>query len=322
MHFILNNNIFDTIILFFLIINTISTTITSYFEFKKKRKDIKNYKNLTKLEWFKLCIITINIIAFIALTIIFANKYKIMSYIILINYFSFVYVALKLSKKNITDLNSDNKMSYIQTTILFIIFFSNQTTSIYMKNLYIFSHTFKEYLLIIFLTIKLIFFIYCITINFSIFISNLSIIFNKQLKHIQTLLNKFLDKYFEIKFYNFYFSKNNMKLAYLVLDIIIYTLSCPFLIIIYFIFTLCVLFIKFIIRNILKLYTIIVDYFNNSSKIIGKTIKISTIISLIFIYIIITYNDNIFSSNTKDVFNLLITVLLIPLIYDSIKKSK
>lgn len=322
MNFILNNNIFDTIISLFLIVNTISTIITSYFELKKNRKDIENLKNFTKLEWFKLCIITINIIVFIVLTIMFANKYKITSYIILIYYLSLVYISLKLSKKNIADLNSDNKMSYIQTTILFIIFFSSRATSIYMKNFYMFSHTIKEYLLIIYVTIKLIFFIYCTIISCSIFISNLSIMFKKQLQSIKILLNKFLNKHFELKLYDFYFSNKKDTLSYLVLDIIIYILSCPFLMIIYFIFTLCILFIKFIIKNILKLSTIVVNYFNNSSKIIKKTLKISTIISLIFGYIIITYNNHIFYNNAKDVFNLLTTVILIPLIYDSIKKYK
>ena len=65
-----------------------------------------------------------------------------------------------------------------------------------------------------------------------------------------------------------------------------------------------------------------INYFNNSSKVIRKTIKISTIISLIIVYIIITYNNNIFSTNTKDIFTLLSTVILIPLIYDSIKSNK
>ena len=92
--------------------------------------------------------------------------------------------------------------------------------------------------------------------------------------------------------------------------------------ILYFIFALVILSIKFLIRKILALYTKAINYFNNSSKVIRKTIKISTIISLIIIYIIITYNNNIFSTNTKDIFTLLSTVILIPLIYDSIKSNK
>ena len=92
--------------------------------------------------------------------------------------------------------------------------------------------------------------------------------------------------------------------------------------ILYFIFALIILSIKFLIRKILTLYTKTINYFNNSSNVIRKTIKISTIISLLIIYLIITYNNNIFSANTKDIFTLLSTVILIPLIYDSIKSNK
>ena len=324
MYFILNNSYFEKIIIFFLIINTLTSLIISSSEFKQNimnSKD-KNLKKMNGLERFKFITNTSYITVFGIILILIANKYKILSFITLVYFFHYVRKSLKLFKKNIANLTSENKFSYIQTIFLFIIFFSCDATNIYIKNFYIFSHTIKEYLLIIYLTVKLIFFIYCTIISCSIFISNLSIIFKKQLKSIKTLFNKFLNKYFELKLYDFYFSNKNDKLSFLVLDIIIYILSCPFLIIIFFIFASCVLFIKFIIRNILKLYTIIFDYLNNSSKIIGKALKISTIISLIFIYIIITYNDNIFSSNAKDVFNLLITVILIPLIYDSIKKSK
>ena len=63
-----------------------------------------------------------------------------------------------------------------------------------------------------------------------------------------------------------------------------------------------------------------IELWNNSTP--TSTIKMSTIISLIIIYIIITYNNNIFSTNTKDILTLLSTVILIPLIYDSIKSNK
>ncbi len=108
--------------------------------------------------------------------------------------------------------------------------------------------------------------------------------------------------------------------------------------VLYFIFALIILSIKLLIRKILTLYTKTINYFNNSSNVIRKTIKISTITSLIIIYIIIAYNNNIFSVNTKDIiiaynnnifsvntkdiFTLLSTVILIPLIYDSIKSNK
>ena len=322
MHFILNNNIFDTLISIFLIINTITTIIVSFSEFKKDIKSTKNDNKLTKLEWFKLIVTIIYIIIFAVIFIIVANRYKITSYITLLYYLSFIWISLKLAKKNLIDLTTENKMSYIQTTILFTIFFSNKATNIYINSFSMISHTAKEYLLIFFLIFKLIFFIYCIIINFSIFISNLSIIFKKQLKSIKKILIEIENKYFELKLYNFYFSRNNNNKIFFIIDIIIYILSCPFIMILYFIFVLVILSIKFLIRKILALYSKTINYFNNSSKVIRKTIKVSTIISLIIIYIIITYNNNIFSTSTKDIFTLLSTVILIPLIYDSIKSNK
>ena len=322
MNFILNSNIFDTLISIFLIINTITTIIVSFSEFKKDIKNTKNDNKLTKLEWFKLIVNIVYIIIFAIILIIVTNRYKITSYITLLYYLSFIWISLKLAKKNLIDLTTENKMSYIQTTILFTIFFSNKATDIYINSFSTISHTAKEYLLILFLIFKLIFFIYCIIINFSIFISNLSIIFKKQLKSIKTTLIKIENKYFELKLYNFYFSRNNNNKIFFTIDSIIYILSCPFIMILYFIFAIVILSIKFLIRKILALYTKTINYFNNSSKVIRKTIKISTIISLIIVYIIITYNNNIFSTNTKDIFILLSTVILIPLIYDSIKSNK
>lgn len=322
MYFILNSNIFDMLISLFLIINTITTIIVSFFEFEKDIKSIKNDNKLTNLEWFKLIVNIIYIIIFAVVFIIVANQYKITSCITLLYYLSFVWISLKLSKKNLIDLTTDNKMSYIQTTILFIIFFSSKATDIYINSFSQIPHTAKEYLLILFLIFKLIFFIYCIIINFSIFISNLSILFRKQLKSIKKILIKVENKYFELKLYNFYFSRNNNNKIFFIIDIIIYILSCPLIMVLYFIFALIILSIKFLIREILTLYTKTINYFNNSSNVIRKTIKISTITSLIIIYIIIAYNNNIFSINTKDIFTLLSTVILIPLIYDSIKSNK
>lgn len=322
MYFLLKSNISDMLISIFLIINTITTIIVYFSEFKKDIKITKNDNKLTKLELFKLIVAIIYIIIFAVIFIIVSNRYKITSYITLLYYLSFIWISLKLAKKNLIDLTTENKMSYIQTTILFTIFFSNKATNIYINSFSMIPHTAKEYLLIFFLIFKLIFFIYCIIINFSIFISNLSIIFKKQLKSIKKILLEIENKYFELKLYNFYFSRNNNNKIFFIIDIIIYILSCPFIMILYFIFALVILSIKFLIRKILALYTKTINYFNNSSKVIRKTIKVSTIISLIIIYIIITYNKNIFSANTKDIFTLLSTVILIPLIYDSIKSNK
>ena len=99
MYFLLNSNIFDMLISIFLIINTITTIIVSFFEFEKDIKSSKNDNKLTKLEWFKLIVNIIYIIIFAVIFIIVANKYKITSCITLLYYLSFVWISLKLSKK-------------------------------------------------------------------------------------------------------------------------------------------------------------------------------------------------------------------------------
>lgn len=99
MYFLLKNNIFDMLISIFLIINTITTIIVSFFEFEKDIKITKNDNKLTKLEWFKLIVNIIYIIIFAVIFIIVANKYKITSCITLLYYLCFVWISLKLSKK-------------------------------------------------------------------------------------------------------------------------------------------------------------------------------------------------------------------------------
>lgn len=226
----------------------------------------------------------------------------------------------KIYKKNLIDLSTENKNSYIQATYIFLLFFSSSSTQVYLNIPFTISHTIKEYLLLAFLSLKIIFFVFCLIINISIFASNIYIIFKKPLIKIKDLFNKIINKEFDLSFYNFYLSKKLSKKLF-ILDALIYIILCPFTIIIYTIFAIIMLIMKLIFRCCLKLGSKLINYFNNSSKIISKVIKISTIISLLIVYIIATYNSNIISYTTKETYTLFITVILIPLIYDSIKSK-
>ena len=320
MYFILKNNIFDTIISIITIINIITTVIPFFLKSNKtkkvkkqeKRSQIEIIKELIQIVWCLLFIISITILAY---------KLKLTSYITILYYISIIFGITKTYKKNLVDLTIENKLSYLQTLTIFLIFFSNQAADIYIKHFSIIPRILKEYLLIIFLAIKLIFFIYCIVVSFSILLSNLAIIFKKQKKKVKQLLTNFLNKYYELNFYDFYFSKKYTNKFFIIIDTIIYIVTFPILIIVYIPFALLITFIKYLIKKFFILYSITIKYFNNSSKIIIKTLKFSTLISLVIIYIIITYNSNVFSANTKDIFSLLTTVILIPLIYDSIKSK-
>ncbi len=320
MSFILYSKFFDIIISILIILNAISTFIISTKDLKKELKEERGNDKFTKLETFKFITIIIYIILIAIIIMKFAQKYNIASYLTLMYYLSFIYTVMKSYKKNITDLTSENKMSYIQMTTLFTLFFSSNSSQIYLNTPLNISHTIKEYLLLTFLSIKIIFFIFCLIINFSIFFSNIAILFNNYLTKTKNLFIKLINKTYELPLYDFYLSKKYSK-KLLIFDIIIYIILCPFLLIAYLIFIILILIMRFILKKLLKLGNKLVTYFDNSSKTISKAIKISTIISLLIVYIIATYNPNKIFDTTKDIYNLFITVILIPLIYDSIKSK-
>ena len=121
MNFILNNNLFDTIISLFLIINTISTIIISFSEFKKDIKDIKNSTNkqTNNLNYFKLATNILWTSIIIVILINLSNKYNLNAYFTLLYYFIIFFISLKLLKKDFIDLTTGNRMTYIQNTVLF-----------------------------------------------------------------------------------------------------------------------------------------------------------------------------------------------------------
>lgn len=323
MNFLLHNTIFDNIINIFIFINTIITFVFSFKEFKLKETTVNSepIEENKKLYLFKVITIIFWFIVIVSLIIYYAFRYNFISYFTLFYYLAFLWFTFKIRKKNISDLSYENKMYYIQTTLLYAIFFSNKATSIYLENFLNIPHAIKEYMLITFLIIKLLFFIFCVIVNFSILMSNLKNIFNKPLRFIKSKIEKYLNKSFELSFYNFYFSQKGKNKKMLIIDIPIYIILCPTSIIINLIVPVLIISSKFLLNKILVLGNKITHYLDNSSKIIAKTIKISLIFSLIIVYGIIVYNPKIILSQTKDVYNLIITVILIPLVYDNIKQK-
>ena len=315
MYFILHSNFFDIIISVLIVLNFIFTLILSIDDLKKDLNKDNNSNKLTKMKLFKFITVIIYVIAIAIVLMKVAKKYNVDSYLILLYYFSF---AIKLFSKSIKDLTSENKMSYIVTTSLFLIFFSSNASQVYLNTPLNVQHTIKEYLLLLFLIIKIVFFIFCVIINLSILISNIAILFNKSLKKMKELFSRFLIKKFELQLYDFYLSSKYSK-KFFTLDIIIFIILCPFQIITYFVFASIVLFLRFLLKKLLSFGNILTNYFDNSQKIISKALKVSIILSLLIVYVVTVYNPKIICNNTKDVYNLLVTVILIPIIYDSIK---
>ena len=324
MDFLLHNMIFDQIINFFIFINIMITCIFSFKEFKSKETTSNNEstEENKRIYLIKMIIIIIWFIVIVSLIIFYSFKYNFISYFSLFLYLSFIWLTFKIRKKNMSDLSYENKMYYIQATYLYLIFFSSKSTSIYLETFINLPHSLKEYMLVTFLIIKLLFFIFCIIVNYSILISNLKNIFNKHLSFIKLKIVKCLNKTFEFNFYNFHFSKNKKSKILFIIDVLIYILLCPITIIINLVIPLLTILTKFLLKKILVIGNKITHYLDNSSKIIEKTIKISLIFSLVIVYGIIVYYPTVISDQTKDIYNLIITVVLIPLVYDNIKQKQ
>lgn len=320
MSFILHNESFNIIISVLLFLNIIFTFILSIGDLKKDLNKNNKKDELSKIQMFKFIVIIIYILFFAIILMKITTIYNIYSYLKLIYYFSFALATIRIFNKSIKDLTSENKMIYLMTTALFSILFSSNASQLYLSLLVNIKNSIKEYLLLMFLSIKILFFIFCVIINLSILASNFTILFNKTFKKGKELFNKFLNKEFELRLYDFYLSSKYSKKLF-ALDIIIFIILCPFQLVIYFILAFIVFFIRFLLKKLLDFGNMLSNYFDNSQKIISKALKISIIFSLLTVYVVATYNPKIICNNTKDVYNLLVTVILIPIVYDSIKSK-
>ena len=347
MNFILQSYFLDFTIIILIVLNLIFIRVLKHNKSKIKENnnnnninnsnDISNNSNsisnkdnddyfnnikdkFSKIESFKYNTIIFYIIVISTIIAIVLKIYKVDSYLMIFFALILIVSSKNIFKKNINDLTTKNQKVYILISGLFFIFLSSNTTQQYLKISLNILHTTKEYLLLIFLSIKIIFFIFCVITNISILASNTMNIFDKSFKKTKTIINSFINKDLYLPLYKFNLS-NKYNEKFLIIDKIIFIITCPFILIIFFIFAGITDFLKLILKGILNFGNKLKKYLDNSNKLITKALKISLIFSLLIVYTVAIYNPNIISNNTKDVYELFTTVILIPFIYDSIKSK-
>ena len=107
----------------------------------------------------------------------------------------------------------------------------------------------------------------------------------------------------------------------LIIDSVIYAILAPITIVLN---ALLLIFLKLILKfmNIIKYFINKFNGYKNKRNLVTKKITyISIIVSLFLSYIIVITNSKLFMDTTKDLFTYISTVILIPLIYDSIKNN-
>ena len=313
LNYILYTKLFDFLLVLFAYINIILNNSVLPINTAKKHKN-------SSIISFKKRVAVFYFIILLLLMLFFLYKnvaiYSILFIIITLKTIYDIYV--NITRESI-DLSIRNKQLYTFATFLLFALFCSNSSTIYINTFNYLNHTAKEILLIFYLIIKTMTYLLFLLINFSILISNLKILFGKYILHLVSKMKSFLNKEIVLNWYNFYLYKKYKNKASLILDKIIYFISFPFYSIIITIIYIVIKIYKALLKAILNIFGILSDFDKNRYAIINRILKISSIVSLIIIYIIILYNDKLFSAKLSELYTLIITVIMIPIIYDSIK---
>ena len=316
LNFILYNSFFDKLLLALACLNISLNNSIDTDKIKKTDKpenNLERFKRKVSIIYFLLLIIAMTIIVY---------KYRILYALMVIGTtLKAIYDIYKNIIYNSTNLSLANKRMYTFATFLISILLSSGAVEAYIKSFGFMPHKYKEILLLAFLIVKIISYLFLLLINISIVISNIKILFKKQFDKIVLKMNTFLKKQFTIPLYNFYFYKKYKSRSSLIVDKIIYIVTFP----LYCIIIMCSFIIsssiRFVIGGIIKILSALSNFDNNRDKIMKQILRIATIIALIIIYAIAIFKKSFFSSEVIELYNLIITVILIPIIYDEIKQK-
>lgn len=317
LNFFLYNHIFELVAGTLFITNFLFIEYLNNMQAKTKMQAKEKFD---KIHQYK---VTILFLASILATIYMVSNFKNITLTILIfilPLFTLIKSVLNIySNKN--DFTLDTKYINITPTIIFAIFFSGYVTPVYLDAFANIPHMYKEILLILYLIIKIILFVFLTSTNIFVLISNINTTLKQKIS--KSISDYFIYKENNFTFinYDFYlYRKYNNKLTKII-DIIIFSILSIPTIILNLIIIICLNAIK-IIKN--KLFNLFKQLENKDkwNLIIKKSTNISIIIAFIIVYIIMVLFKEQFFPQIIDIFTFLSTVILLPLIYDSIKSNK
>lgn len=310
----------DSNIIFIALQILVNIILTNSTEIAKKVK-IFEKENTSSKEKFENKTINFFINVFCIIIMYFSYKIKsIFACLMILTIFVSFSGIFKNYAKDAIKLSYDSNQHYICASCFFVLLFSAQSCRIYISSFGLLPHVAKEILLLLYLIVKIILTIFFTLMNFSITISNLKMLFGKRLDPFIYHLKKTILVY-NPKYYNFKFSSINNRNIVIIIDKIIFIITCPIFMVFNMILKLFKTLTSKIINGFIKIYYSLLNYDSNRNIIIKTILKISFIWSLIIVYICIIYEKNIFSNQIKEIYNLIVTVLLIPIIYDNIKSQ-
>lgn len=317
LNFFLYNHIFELIVGIPFIANFL---FIEYLDNMQTKTKVQAKEKFDKIRHYK---VTILFLASILATIYIVSNFK--NIILTILIFILPLFTLIKSVSNIysnkNDFTLDTKYINVTSTIIFIIFFSEYVTPVYLEIFANIPRMHKEILLILYLIIKIILFVFLTSTNIFVLISNINTTLKQKISKSISDYFIYKEKDFTFINYDFYlYRKYNNKLTKII-DIIIFSILSIPTITLNLIIIICLNAIK-IIKN--KLFNLFKQLENKDkwNLIIKKSTNISIIIAFIIVYIIMVLFKEQFFPQIIDIFTFLSTVILLPLIYDSIKSNK
>ena len=317
LNFFLYNHIFELIVGIPFIANFLFIEYLDHIQTKTK---IQAKGKFDKIHQYK---VTILFLASILATIYIVSNFKNITLTILIFILPLFTLIKSVSNiySNKNDFTLDTKYINLTSTIIFIIFFSGYVTPVYLDTFANIPHMYKEILLILYLIIKIILFAFLTSTNIFVLISNINTTLKQKISKSISDYFIYKEKDFTFINYDFYlYRKYNNKLTKII-DIIIFSILSIPTILLNLIIIIYLNAIK-IIKN--KLFNLFKQLENKDkwNLIIKKSTNISIIIAFIIVYIIMVLFKEQFFPQIIDIFTFLSTVILLPLIYDSIKSNK
>ncbi len=321
--FIIYNKIIDKLILVPAFINMVLCLVLDSKEYDKKDNKEKNttkVKNDNYLKSFNDKVAHFySYLIIIIVFILLKNNTTIYAFLIIIITLYFLYNIINNFFFQKIKLSSIDKKMYILSSFLLPVFLSSEMYIALTKDFHYLLHPFKESLLILFLNIKIIIYLFLFLINISILISNTMLLLINH-KHLIKVFEKSLSKEITYSDYNYYLYKKHNSIIFLNVDRLIYFLSFPIYLLFFLIKYIFWKITIYVIKVLLKLLLLLIDFDLYRNIIIKTLLKISSIISLVTVYIITLYNQ-LFSQQIISLYELITTVILIPLIYDSFKNT-
>lgn len=320
LYILLHHPIWDLSITIIFILNAIILTYLDNKNEKNNSKEIITNNQEDKIYQFK---ITILLLAILIILIYFANQ---LGYIMIIVCF-FIAPTISLIKSIIniyinkqSNYSLENKYIYLMSTLIYILFFSSTMITGYIQILNSIPHIYKEILLIIFLIFKISLFTFLLVINIFIFISNTNeILLLKINKKLSTFFINTKKQVTPI-YYDFILYKKYKTKKVLTIDKLLFILQIIPAIILNSILFIIIFVINYIKSLIYKILSKLEDE-NKWNNIIKKTTNISFIISILCVYILTITLKEKFLIEIKEIYAFIASVILIPLIYDSIKNK-